>query len=193
MRVCSGSICNLIIHVFVFVFIHLFSRKLSLLICCVLFVVAAALFLTCRLAQSIELLILGRILAGLASGLTTTVLPMYLIELAPLSLSGTMGVLCSMGVTGGVVVGQVFSLRELFGSDDLWHFALAFYALLVIAAFCTYRWWPESPKYLYAIAGEKERAKQGEMIFNWSNLMHSTGWWECAFVCFIMNIFKGIL
>lgn len=136
-------------------------RKKSLLICFVLFVVAAALFLTCRVAQSIELLILGRILAGLASGLTTTVLPMYLIELAPLSLSGTMGVLCSMGVTGGVVVGQVFSLNEVFGSEEYWHLALGFYAVLVIAAFITYLWWPESPKYLYVIAGEKERAKQG--------------------------------
>lgn len=113
------------------------------------------------MAQSIELLILGRILAGLAAGLTTTILPMYLIELAPLSLSGTMGVLCSMGVTGGVVVGQVFSLNEVFGGEDHWHLALGFYAVLVIAAFSSYFWWPESPKYLYVILGEKERAKLG--------------------------------
>lgn len=114
------------------------------------------------MAKSVELLILGRILAGLASGLATTIVPMYLIELAPLSLSGTMGVLCSMGVTGGVVVGQVFSLNEVFGSEDLWHCALGFYAVLVIAAFLTYCWWPESPKYLYVIAGQKEQAKIGE-------------------------------
>lgn len=122
---------------------------------------AAILFLTCRIAQSVEILIIGRLLVGLASGLTTTIVPMYLIELAPLSLSGTMGVLCSMGVTGGVVVGQVFSLNEVFGQESLWHYALGFYAVLVIGAFTTYFWWPESPKYLYVIAGEKEKAKQG--------------------------------
>lgn len=113
-----------------------------------------------------ELIVIGRILAGLASGLTTTIVPMYLIELAPLSLSGTMGVLCSMGVTGGVVVGQVFSLTEVFGSEELWHYALSFYAVLVLVAFLSYFWWPESPKYLYVIAGQKERAKEGERIRN---------------------------
>lgn len=150
-----------------------FSKK-SLLLCFVLFVTASAFFLTCRVAQSIELLILGRILAGLASGLTTTIVPMYLIELAPLSLSGTMGVLCSMGVTGGVVVGQVFSLNEVFGNEDQWHLALGFYVVLVIGAFLTYFWWPESPKYLYVIAGEKERAKLGNsMQFSHNYAFHA--------------------
>lgn len=150
-----------------------FSKK-SLLLCFVLFVVASAFFLTCRVAQSIELLILGRILAGLASGLTTTIVPMYLIELAPLSLSGTMGVLCSMGVTGGVVVGQVFSLNEVFGNEDQWHLALGFYVVLVVGAFLTYFWWPESPKYLYVIAGEKERAKLGNsMQFSHNYVFHA--------------------
>lgn len=124
------------------------------------------------MAKSVELLILGRILAGLASGLATTIVPMYLIELAPLSLSGTMGVLCSMGVTGGVVVGQVFSLNEVFGSEDLWHCALGFYAVLVIAAFLTYCWWPESPKYLYVIAGQKEQAKIGEHNYYYYYRIH---------------------
>lgn len=117
------------------------------------------------------MLILGRIVAGLAAGLTTSIVPMYLIELAPLSLSGTMGVLCSMGVTAGVVVGQVFSLEEVFGSQEHWHFALAFYAVLVIAAFLTYFWWPESPKYLYVIAGQKEQAKRGELHASLLGLM----------------------
>lgn len=125
---------------------------------------AAVAFGTCRVARSIELLILGRILAGLASGLTTTIVPMYLFELAPLSLSGTMGVLCSMGVTGGVVVGQVFSLGEFFGNQEHWHLALSFYVVLVIGAFLTYFWWPESPKFLYVIAGQKEEAQSGEQL-----------------------------
>lgn len=128
--------------------------------------VASALFLTCRIAQSVELLILGRILVGLASGLTTTIVPMYLIEVAPLSLSGTMGVLCSMGVTGGVVVGQVFSLNQVFGSEENWHYALGVYGVFVLLAFSTYLWWPESPKYLYVIAGEKELARQGTIELN---------------------------
>lgn len=60
---------------------------------------------------------------------------MYLTEIAPLQLRGTLGVLCSMGFTGGVVVGQIFSLQEIFGTEDLWHYALSFYAVLVITCY----------------------------------------------------------
>lgn len=59
------------------------------------------------MANSVIMLIIARFIVGLASGLTTSTLPMYMAELSPLQLRGTLGVLCSMGVTGGVVVGQI--------------------------------------------------------------------------------------
>ena len=37
------------------------------------------------------MLLLGRLIAGFAAGLTTSTVPMYLTELAPLELRGTMG------------------------------------------------------------------------------------------------------
>lgn len=141
----------------------LFScRKKSLLVCGVLFVIAAMFFIFCRMANSVEMLIIGRLIVGFASGLTTATLPMYLLELAPLALRGALGVFCSIGVTGGVVVGQVFSLQEIFGTDELWHWALSFYVVLVIVCFVAAPWWPESPKYLYLTANRKDDAKTGE-------------------------------
>lgn len=83
---------------------------------------------------------------------------MYLTEIAPLQLRGTLGVLCSMGFTGGVVVGQIFSLQEVFGTEDLWHYALSFYAVLVIICTLPYGYFPESPKYLLLVAGDREGA-----------------------------------
>ena len=112
------------------------------------------------MANSVEMLILGRLLVGLASGLTTATLPMYLTEVAPLALRGTLGVFCAVGVTGGVVVGQVFSLRNVFGTADLWHYALSFYVVLVIICYLPAYYYPESPKYLYIIKGDRERAYQ---------------------------------
>ena len=120
----------------------------------------AILFFFCRMANSVEMLILGRLLVGLASGLTTATLPMYLTEVAPLALRGTLGVFCAVGVTGGVVVGQVFSLRNVFGTADLWHYALSFYVVLVIICYLPAYYYPESPKYLYIIKGDRERAYQ---------------------------------
>lgn len=75
-----------------------FFRKGSLLICGILFTIGAILFYTCRAAKSVELLLLGRLIVGLASGLTTSTVPMYLAELAPLELRGTLAVLASMGL-----------------------------------------------------------------------------------------------
>jgi SP family facilitated glucose transporter-like MFS transporter 3 len=50
------------------------------------------------------------------SGLITSVMPMYLTELAPRPLRGPMGVLCPLGVTFGVLVGQVLSLSQILGT-----------------------------------------------------------------------------
>lgn len=40
---------------------------------------------------------------------------MYLTELAPLHLRGSVGVLCLVGITAGLLVGQVMGLREILG------------------------------------------------------------------------------
>lgn len=126
-------------------------RKGSYLTCAVLFIIGSLSFQFCRAFSSVELLILGRMCVGLASGITTTCLPMYLSEIAPLHLRGTLGVFCSMGITGGVVVGQIVSLQEVFGTADLWHFAMSFQLVFLIICTLPYRWFPESPKYLYLI------------------------------------------
>lgn len=78
----------------------LIYRKVSFLLCVILFLLSAICFQFCRTFALVELLILGRLIVGFASGLTTTTMPMYLTELAPLELRGVLGVLCSMGVTG---------------------------------------------------------------------------------------------
>lgn len=109
---------------------------------------------------SIEALLLGRLLVGLASGLTTASLPMYLAEIAPLALRGTLGVFCAVGVTGGVVVGQVFSLRDIFGTADSWHYALSFYIVLVIVCYLPAYLYPESPKWLYIMRHNTEAARR---------------------------------
>ncbi|XP_028893470.2 solute carrier family 2, facilitated glucose transporter member 3 isoform X2 [Zeugodacus cucurbitae] len=136
-----------------------FGRKACFLISGGLFTFGAILFFFCRAAGSVEMLFLGRLIVGLASGLTTAILPMYLTEIAPLALRGTFGVLCSMGVTGGVVVGQVFSLRYIFGTEELWHYALSFYIILVAVCFLPAYYFPESPKYLYIVRNDHELAR----------------------------------
>ncbi|XP_053673126.1 solute carrier family 2, facilitated glucose transporter member 3-like [Anopheles nili] len=132
-----------------------YGRKKSFLFCAVLLTVGAICFLSCRAASSVELLLLGRLLVGLASGLTTGVIPMYLAEVSPIKLRGAMGVLCPLGLTTGVVIGQVASLEQVFGTDELWHYALGCYVVLNLFCYAFYCWIPESPKYLYSVKGDQ--------------------------------------
>lgn len=73
------------------------GRKKSILICGVMLGVSAVLFYLCRSLGSVEVLLLARLIVGLASGLTTSILPMYLAELAPLELRGSLAVLTGLG------------------------------------------------------------------------------------------------
>lgn len=65
--------------------------------CCVLFIASSALINFCPKLHSVGALLLGRFVAGLASGLATSTVPMYMAECAPLALRGTFAVLTSMG------------------------------------------------------------------------------------------------
>ncbi|KAH8372989.1 hypothetical protein KR009_009609 [Drosophila setifemur] len=137
-----------------------FGRKGCFLICGGLFTVGAVFFFFCRAANSVEMLIIGRFIVGLASGLVTATLPMYLSEVAPMALRGTLGVFCAVGVTGGVVVGQVFSLADVFGTADLWHYALSAYMGLILVCYLPSYMFPESPKFLYIVKGNRAAAKR---------------------------------
>ncbi|KAH8371635.1 hypothetical protein KR093_008344, partial [Drosophila rubida] len=137
-----------------------FGRKVCLLICAGLFIIGALLFFFCRAASSVEMLILGRLIVGLSSGLVTATLPMYLAELAPAAQRGTLGVFCGVGVTGGVVVAQVCSLADIFGTEDLWHYALSAYLVLVVVCYLPAIVFPESPKFLYVMKGNSEAARR---------------------------------
>ncbi|XP_037944785.1 solute carrier family 2, facilitated glucose transporter member 3-like [Teleopsis dalmanni] len=142
-----------------------FGRKACMLLCASLLLNGAILFYCCRLFKSVELLVIGRFIVGISAGLTTSSLPVYLCELAPLSLRGTLGVLNGMGFTVGVVVGQVCSLNGVFGAADKWHIAISFYVILVIICFAPVCYFPESPKWLYIVKRNNKAAhRQLELL-----------------------------
>lgn len=63
-----------------------------------------------------------------------------------------------MGLTGGVVVGQIVSLQQVFGTNELWHYSLGSYIVLVFVCSLPYYWFPESPKYLLLVANSRDLA-----------------------------------
>lgn len=113
------------------------GRRGGLIVSQILGFLAGLLFVFSEVMRSVETLLLGRLLVGLSAGesqyfsiivlcgysidkiffvgMITGIMPMYLMELAPLHLKGSMGVLCPLGVCTGVLLGQIMSLPGILG------------------------------------------------------------------------------
>ncbi|KAF7408780.1 hypothetical protein HZH66_003317 [Vespula vulgaris] len=135
-----------------------FGRKGALMIGNIFGILGAILFLLVPALNSVELLLAGRLIVGLSGGLATSLLPMYMTEIAPLKLRGAVGVLCQLGITSGVFLGQIAGLDTVLGTKESWHIMLAACSLLCATALLLTFALPESPKYLYIIKEQQSKA-----------------------------------
>ncbi|XP_053983411.1 solute carrier family 2, facilitated glucose transporter member 1-like isoform X2 [Hylaeus volcanicus] len=136
-----------------------YGRKKTLYIGNIFGIIGAVMFFLVRLLNSIELLLVGRLIVGLSGGVATCVVPMYMAEIAPLRLRGAVGVLCQLGLTCGVFLGQIAGLDTVLGTETSWPFMLGlFIPLCVCALVLTIVVLPESPKYLFIIREQKQKA-----------------------------------
>lgn len=87
-------------------------RKNSMLMANVLAFIAAAFMGLSKLAASFEMLIVGRFIVGVYSGLSTGFVPMYVEEISPTSLRGALGTLHQLGVVIGILMAQVRALNS---------------------------------------------------------------------------------
>lgn len=78
-----------------------------MLVANVLAFVAVAFMSFSKLASSFEMLIIGRFVVGVYSGLATGFVPIYVEEISPTSLRGALGTLHQLGVVLGILVAQV--------------------------------------------------------------------------------------
>ncbi|XP_012524174.1 solute carrier family 2, facilitated glucose transporter member 1 isoform X2 [Monomorium pharaonis] len=135
-----------------------FGRKGALSVGNLCGIAGAILFILVRVMNSVELFLIGRVFVGLSGGLATALLPMYMTEIAPLKLRGAVGVLCQLGITSGVLMGQIAGLETVLGTTESWHIMLAFFSPLCLLALLLTITLPESPKYLYVTKGEQGKA-----------------------------------
>ncbi|KAF5283740.1 hypothetical protein FQA39_LY17237 [Lamprigera yunnana] len=147
------------------------GRRGAAIVAASLFILGSAFFLVTKFLNRVELLFVGRFVVGLSAGLTTCVTPMYLIELAPLYLRGAMGVFCQLGITFGVLVAQVLSLRQLLGTEELWPYLLSCCGIFPIIFILLATVLPESPKYLLFINKRHDAIAQLTRIRGGSNVV----------------------
>lgn len=135
-----------------------YGRKGALAIGNIFGIIGGVLFFFVPYFDSVILLMAGRLIVGLSSGITTSILPMYMAEVSPISQRGAAGVICQLGITTGVFIGQVISIDSILGTNNLWHIMLAAFVPLCFLSFPMLYILPESPKYLYIMKNKKDEA-----------------------------------
>uniref|UniRef100_A0A8D2AWP4 Solute carrier family 2 member 7 n=1 Tax=Sciurus vulgaris TaxID=55149 RepID=A0A8D2AWP4_SCIVU len=136
------------------------GRKGTLLINNVFAILPAILMGVSRVAQAFELIILSRVLVGVCAGISYSALPMYLGELAPKNLRGTLGTMTEMFVIIGIFLAQIFSLQAILGNATGWPVLLALTGAPALLQLLSLPFFPESPRYTLIQKGDEEATRQ---------------------------------
>jgi SP family facilitated glucose transporter-like MFS transporter 1 len=135
------------------------GRKGGLLWNNVAVLVGVVLELLSKAVSAYELLILGRLILGFNSGLNAGLAPMYLSEISPVHLRGSIGTVYQLVLTISILVSQVLGMAGLMGTDALWPWLLAVTILPAIFQVCTLPLCPESPKFTLLNKGKEIEAQ----------------------------------
>jgi len=106
------------------------------------------------------MMIAGRICVGLGIGILSTTIPMYVSEMSPKSIRGSLGVLFQLAITIGLLVAFLVDLAFEKASHQIndWRYAVGTQSALSAALFALMLLLPESPRWLIA-QGKEERAR----------------------------------
>ena len=102
------------------------------------------LLMTC--AMNIYQLILSRFIIGFASGLSSVVVPVYLGEIAPPTLRGTLGTCTQFALVTGILISDAFAFP--FATITHWRYLFAITPLLCVIQFLLSPYLVESPRWL---------------------------------------------
>jgi len=124
------------------------GRKGGLLLNNILVLIATLLMGLAKTANSFHMLIAGRLVIGINSGLNAGLAPMYLAEIAPINLRGALGTVYQLIITLSILISQVLGMNNVLGTEGGWPWLLALTAVPALLQVATLPFCPESPKYL---------------------------------------------
>ncbi|XP_043911551.1 solute carrier family 2, facilitated glucose transporter member 5-like [Protopterus annectens] len=134
--------------VLVGVLVSRFGRKGTLVNSSALVFLAGILMGFSRTARSPEMVIIGCFITGIHSGISLSVVPMYLGEISPKNLRGFIGLMPTLFICSGVFLAQVLGLEEVLGKDEYWPLFLSLVVIPTFVQVLFLPWFPESPRYL---------------------------------------------
>ena len=86
---------------------------------------------------------------------------MYLTEISPANLRGSVGTIYQLVITISIVVSQVLGLPQLLGTESLWPVLFAVIVVPAIFMVVTLPFCPESPKHILIIQAKDVAAQRG--------------------------------
>ncbi|XP_069476003.1 solute carrier family 2, facilitated glucose transporter member 9-like isoform X2 [Ambystoma mexicanum] len=120
-----------------------------------LLLVAASLTLgCCKFAGFFEMLLIGRFLIGINTGLAVNLHYQYVGEIAPKKLRGFTNTTLALFTTFGGFTGQVLGLSECLGSESWWPLLISLNGITALIQVVTVPFFPESPSYLLLEKGD---------------------------------------
>ncbi|XP_074895724.1 solute carrier family 2, facilitated glucose transporter member 11-like [Buteo buteo] len=137
-----------------------YGKKKCLLCNNLLMIVAASIMGCSKIAQSFEMILIGRFMCGISAGLCVPLHYQYVGEISPRKLRGFANSTSSLFWSLGKAIGQISGQRELLGSQSLWPMLMASCGLPALVQLVTLPFFPESPPYLLMHKGDQEGCKK---------------------------------
>lgn len=130
------------------------GRKYSLFLSTILFFIGSELLGS---ADTLLIVLIGRFICGLATGIVSLVVPLYIAEMSDPMHRGVLVSLNQLAITLGVLLAYI--LNYVFATSGDWKSMFASGMVPAIVMFLGLFFLPESPSYLAAI-GKHEKAKK---------------------------------
>ncbi len=144
-----GATCS---AVFAGAIADIFGRKRAIIFAAAIFFFAAILM---ALAPNFETLIVGRLFVGIAIGIASLSVPMYVSELSPPKIRGVCVALNQLMVTIGILC--AFGVDYWFSYSQNWRMMLGISAIPASILFIAMLFLPETPRWLLS-KGRKDQA-----------------------------------
>ncbi|XP_038589655.1 solute carrier family 2 member 11, like [Micropterus salmoides] len=137
-----------------------YGRKHSLLLNNIVAMTGAVLMLLSQKAMSFEMIMVGRFLYGINSGVSISAQTMYLVECAPKKLRGMVVVTVATFISFGKFCGQLLGISELLGTQERWPWLLGFNGFTALLQLFTLPFLPESPRFLMLEKGDQQACEK---------------------------------
>lgn len=138
------------------------GRRRLILIGAVLFFVGS---LIMAIAPSVGILIVGRVLDGVGIGFASVVGPLYIAEIAPTKIRGSLVTLNNVAITGGILVSYITNqliASMAIGAGLTWRVMLGLGMIPAMVLFLGIIFMPESPRWLV----EQDRERQARSVLS---------------------------